>query len=256
MKFTYALTSALVAASATAQIEIVGGKEATTGQHLYVTSLRLTANGTAECGGSLIAPNVVLTAAHCLPVGPKYVAIGSHFDIGTQDGEQIKIKEIIPHSKYNSSTFSNDFAILVLERASKFAPVEISFDDVTPGIATVVRGWGRTTQGGNYSDVLLEVSVDTLANTQCAKLLAPNVVDEFMLCAGGKLGEDSCQGDSGGPLTIEANGSEMLVGVVSWGRGCALADMPGVYSRISTARSSFNLTSQPMHPPSVPPKPL
>ncbi|KAF0717454.1 Aste57867_2281 [Aphanomyces stellatus] len=256
MKFTYAFTTVLATALATAQVEIVGGKEAAKGQHLYVTSLRSTAGGSALCGASLIAPNVVLTAAHCLPLEPQYVAIGSHFASGTQDGEQIKIKEIIPHSKYNESTTSNDFAILVLERASKFPPVEVSFETVAPGTPTVVRGWGRTSEGGTTSNILLEVGVGALSNSQCTKLLAPSVVDEFMLCAGGKLGEDSCQGDSGGPLTIEATGTEKLVGVVSWGIGCAQANKPGVYSRISTARSfiqPYLTTNAPTSRPSVAP---
>ncbi|KAF0717455.1 hypothetical protein As57867_002277, partial [Aphanomyces stellatus] len=230
-------TTALIAALATAQVEIVGGKEAAKGQHLYVTSLRSTAGGSTLCGASLIAPDVVLTAAHCLAQNPQYVAIGSHFASGTQDGEQIKIKKIIPHPKYNESTISNDFAILVLERASKFHPVEVSFETVAPGTPTVIRGWGLTSEQGTTSNILLEVGVDALSNSQCTKLLAPSVVDEFMLCAGGKLGEDSCQDDSGGPLTVEQNGSEKLVGVVSWGIGCAQANKPGVYSRISTARN-------------------
>ncbi|KAF0708690.1 Aste57867_6244 [Aphanomyces stellatus] len=237
MKFIYAFATALLATSATAQIEIVGGKEAEKGKHLYVSGLREVADGQTGCGASLIASNVVLTAAHCEPSTNDFVAIGSHFASGKEDGEQIKVKEVFVHKKYNDTTFSNDFAILILERASKFPPVEVSFDEVAPATPTVVRGWGRTAEGGQPSNVLLEVGVDALANAQCATLLSPYSVDEFMLCAGGKLGEDSCQGDSGGPLTVEANGSAKLVGVVSWGLGCAQANKPGVYSRISAARS-------------------
>ncbi|KAF0699670.1 Aste57867_9770 [Aphanomyces stellatus] len=82
----------------------------------------------------------------------------------------------------------------------------------------------------------MEVEVDALDNAKCAQMLAGNTVDKTMLCAGGKAGEDSCQGDSGGPLTIETNGTEVLVGVVSWSLGCAEAGKPGVYGRISEAK--------------------
>ncbi|KAF0694055.1 Aste57867_15025 [Aphanomyces stellatus] len=236
MKFTYAFTTVLATALATAKLEIAGGKEATMGQHLYVTSLRWRAADGTMCGGSLIAPNVVLTAAHCLSAQPRYVAIGSHFRIGTQDGEQIKIKESITHPKYNKTLGSNDLAILTLERASIFPPVEVSFDEVATGTPTIVRGWGLNSKRDKFSNILLEVGVDTFANSQCAKFLAPNIVDEFMLCAKGKFGEDPCDGDSGGPLTIEANGTAKLVGVVSWGRECGRVNTPSVYSRISAAR--------------------
>ncbi|KAF0704268.1 Aste57867_7397 [Aphanomyces stellatus] len=234
----HAIVTALLVATAYAdEIEIVGGTEAAVGKHLYVTGLRQTATKSDQCGGSLIAPNVVLTAAHCTGHGLNYVSIGTHYLSGTQDGEQIMVKQEIKHPQYDSSTESNDFAILLLERNSTIAPVQVSFDNVTEGTPTIVRGWGTLSSGGSQPNVLMEVEVDALNNTKCAQLLAPNTVDDTMLCAGGKLGEDSCQGDSGGPLTIEQNGNEVLVGVVSWGDGCAQQDKPGVYSRISAARA-------------------
>ncbi|RHZ18190.1 hypothetical protein DYB37_007666 [Aphanomyces astaci] len=237
MNILFAL-SALLAASTTvvAQQEIVGGVEAAVGQHLYVSGFRSTETGASTCGSSLIAPNVVLTAAHCIGRGRKFVSIGSHYKSGTNDGERIKVKRFIKHPKYNAGTTSYDFAILILEQPSKFPPVQVSFDTVAPGTPTILRGWGRTSSGGASSQLLLEVGVDSISNEKCAKLLTGYTVNEAMLCAGGKLGEDSCQGDSGGPLTVESNGSVKLVGVVSWGIGCAQKDKPGVYSRISIAR--------------------
>ncbi|RHZ03892.1 hypothetical protein DYB26_016474, partial [Aphanomyces astaci] len=129
-----------------------------------------------------------------------------------------------------------DIGVLILERNSKFPAVEVSFDTVAAGTPTVVRGWGSTSSGGSVSKVLLEVGVDTVSNQQCAKWLSGPSIDASMLCAGGKVGEDSCQGDSGGPLTVETGGSAKLVGVVSWGLGCAEKNKPGVYGRISMAR--------------------
>ncbi|RHY52610.1 hypothetical protein DYB34_011068 [Aphanomyces astaci] len=233
MKVAFAFS--VLITSVTAQLRIVGGKEAAVGKHLYVTGLRSSASGRTSCGGSLIAPNVVLTAAHCTKGPVNYVAIGSHYNSGTMDGEQIKVKQAIKHPKYNGVTYSNDFAALILERDSKFPAVEVSFDTVAAGTPTVVRGWGTTSTGGSMSKVLKEVGVDMVNQEQCNKWMS-NRVETNMLCCGGKEGEDACQGDSGGPLTVEIGGSEKLVGVVSWGLKCAEKNKPGVYSRISMAR--------------------
>ncbi|RHY77443.1 hypothetical protein DYB38_009790 [Aphanomyces astaci] len=234
MKVAFAFS--VLVTSVTAQLRIVGGKEAAVGKHLNVTGLRSSASGRTSCGGSLIAPNVVLTAAHCMRGGVNYVAIGSHYNSGTMDGEQIKVKQAIKHSKYNEMTYSYDIGVLILEHDYKFPAVEVSFDTVADDTTTVVRGWGTTSTGGSMSNVLLEVRVDTVSNQQCAKWLSGASVDASMLCSGGKVGEDSCQGDSGGPLTAETGGSAKLVGVVSWGLDCAKKNKPGVYSRISMAR--------------------
>ncbi|RQM28393.1 hypothetical protein B5M09_013124, partial [Aphanomyces astaci] len=233
MKVAFAFS--VLVTSVTAQLRIVGGKEAAVGKHLYVTGLRSSASGITTCGGSLIAPNVVLTAAHCTKGPVNYVAIGSHYNSGTMDGEQIKVKQTIKHPKYNETTYSYDIGVLILELDSKFPAVEVSFDTVAADTTTVVRGWGTTSTGGSMSKVLKEVGVDMVNQEQCNKWMS-NRVETNMLCCGGKEGEDSCQGDSGGPLTVEIGGSEKLVGVVSWGLKCAEKNKPGVYSRISMSR--------------------
>ncbi|KAG9405063.1 hypothetical protein AC1031_004165 [Aphanomyces cochlioides] len=237
MNILFALSALL--ATAAGQLEIVGGKEAAVGKHLYVASLRTSAGAQTTCGGSLIAPNVILTAAHCsieTNYAIKYAVIGSHYNGGTQYGETIAVKQQIVHPKYNRNTNTNDFAIYILASNAKTAPVTVSFDTVAASTPVVVRGWGVTQEDGSEPSVLLELGINTLTNTRCAQLLSPYNVDSTMLCAGGQSGKDSCQGDSGGPLTVESSGSEKLVGVVSWGLGCAQANKPGVYSRISTAK--------------------
>ncbi|CAK4651545.1 hypothetical protein LEN26_009909 [Aphanomyces euteiches] len=259
MKLFYAL-SALVASAFADNIEIVGGTEAAVGKHLYVTSLRLTASGETECGGSLIAPNVVLTAAHCnveINGAIKYAVIGSHYNGGTQYGETIAVKQQIVHPKYNKDTNTNDFAIFILASNSKQTPVPVSFDTVGANVPIVVRGWGATQENGDEPNALLELTINTLDNAKCANLLSGYNVDNTMVCAGGQSGKDSCQGDSGGPLTIESNGQETLVGVVSWGIGCAEANKPGVYGRLSAAKDFIApyLTSSPTVSPTPSTKP-
>ncbi|KAG9405048.1 hypothetical protein AC1031_004149 [Aphanomyces cochlioides] len=238
MKIFYAL-SALFASAAAQQIEIVGGTEAAAGKHLYVASLREDATGETNCGGSLIAPNVILTVAHCFVEANyalKYAVIGTHYSSGSQGGETIAIKQQIVHPKNDPNTNAYDFAIYILASNSKQTTVQVSFDEVAANVPVVVRGFGTTSEGGSEPNALLELTINTLDNAKCANLLSGYTVDDTMVCAGGQVGKDSCQGDSGGPLTIESNGQETLVGVVSWGIGCAEANKPGVYGRISAAK--------------------
>jgi trypsin len=231
MKFAVVL-SALVAL-VVASPEIVGGEGAKI-RHRYVAGLKTTRLGWNKCGGSLIAPNVILTAAHCTGSWLKVAVVGSHKLSGKHDGELVTIVRQIVHPQYNPRTMSNDVAILLLDRdITNIEPVEVSFDRVGAYVLTMVRGWGTTIANGIRSQVLKEVRVASWDNAKAQAIGLP--LDETMIASGGVKGQDSCQGDSGGPMTIEHNGTTKLVGVVSWGFDCALENSPGVYSRLDTA---------------------
>jgi len=215
---------------------ILGGSIVPPGTKTYTTGVRATLSGSDFCGGSLITPTHVLTAAHCMAGDIQYVSVGTHYLNGTADGEQIKVVNRTRHPKYASATNSYDFLVLELEIASSFPPVALAQgddSDVAAGGDATVMGWGATTRGGSPSPELLRVDVPIVNNTACAKVLE---VDATMLCAGGELDMDSCQGDSGGPLIVEKPAEDVLVGVVSWGNGCGLAGYPGVYARVSVAK--------------------
>ncbi|CAK4112405.1 unnamed protein product [Aphanomyces euteiches] len=216
MKIFYAL-SALFASAAAQQIEIVGATEAAAGTFFDRSQC------TAHCS---IEANYAL----------EYAVIGTHYSSGSQGGETIAIKQQIVHPKNHPNTNAYEFAIYILASDSKQTPVQVSFDEVAANVPVIVRGFGATSEGGSEPNALLELTTNTLDNAKCANLLSGCAVDDTMICAGGQAGKDSCHGDSGGPLTIESNGQETLVGVVSWGIGCAEADKPSVYGRISAAK--------------------
>ena len=227
-------------------IEIAGGNETEIGKHLYVTGLREEATGPNYCGGAVIAPTTILTTSRCTNRDwIQYVSIGSHFISGGLDGERIKVKNIVLHPKYDSDTKVYDFAILELANATTVTPIEILFDEkdpaVAPGVLATARGWGATSPGGSLSSVLKEVGLKVWSNKDCQAafdMVNPSLtpVDVTMLCAGGVKGEDTCSGDIGGPLTVTKDGKDVLVGLTSWGVGCAQAGRPGVYARISYAK--------------------
>lgn len=104
-----------------------------------------------------------------------------------------------------------------------------------PELTTI--GFGTTSSGGSVSSRLLEATVDYVSNTECATAYSGTgtIVDDSQIC-GASPGKDACQGDSGGPFIVKcANEEDTLVGVVSWGIGCASPDFPGVYGRVSNA---------------------
>ncbi|RHX97116.1 hypothetical protein DYB25_011244 [Aphanomyces astaci] len=212
--------------------EILGGQEAQFGQHRYVAGLKNSRDANTTCGGSLIAPNVVLTAAHCLTGKLRAVVVGTHYLTGFADGELANVIQEIKHPK------ASDVGIVILDRnITTIQPVAVSFEFVPAGVDTWVRGWGLVTSRGPQSPVLKELNVTTWDNTRTSAALFFLRVSDTTLGAGGKKGEDSCGGDSGGPLTIEENGTVRLVGLVSWGISCGLRGFPGIYERASAAHA-------------------
>jgi hypothetical protein len=120
-----------------------------------------------------------------------------------------------------------------------YNPIELDETPPSPdnayeaGVAQAL-GWGKTAPGpdGRYSAILIEVRVYLSDRKRCAAQPGyRGAVDETVLCAAGG-GRDTCTGDSGGPLVADTAG-RMLIGIVSWGRGCADQNSPGVYTRVS-----------------------
>jgi len=211
----------------TASTRIVNGKEVDPrGKYPFAVNNHF-------CGGSLIAPRVVLSAAHCSGY-VKYVNIGRHdTNDKTEVYETFQIVEEIVHPNYNDNTLDYDFMMLRINGKSKYTPVEIDdgSSDLSVGEDLTVMGWGRTTEGGSVSNVLLEAEVDAISDNQCKRKMSG--ITDRMFCANrvvGGITYDACQGDSGGAIINKADSK--LVGVVSWGEGCARPGKPGVYSRV------------------------
>jgi secreted trypsin-like serine protease len=242
MKVAVALLAATAAVTQASDIQplILGGTIVPVGQKTYTVGLRRSATGPNTCGGTLITPTHVLTAGHCSGFF-SHASVGSHFLSGSSDGERIRIKKDTPHPKYvDMFALVYDYAILELETPSKVTPVKLlSADSETfAGQNATVMGWGTTTSGGSQPRDLLRVDVTVRSDKDCkaAQIRGPAIM-ESMFCAGGVRNKDSCQSDSGGPLILEQATGDVLVGVVSWGESCGLANKPGVYSKVSLEKA-------------------
>jgi len=225
---------------------IVGGTEAPEGRFPYMANLA-SGSGSIFCGGSLIAPNVVLSAAHCAGTDKIFV---SRWDLtsNSEEFEEFDVVEEVPHPEYNSNTMDKDVMLLRLGGSSSTAPVRIDAAGSDDGVDLPlneefsqelnVMGWGTLSSGGSTPPRLMEVGVGYVPNNVCDSNYAWETISGAMMCAASP-GKDSCQGDSGGPLIIKGNSAaeDFQVGVVSWGYGCAQAGYPGVYARISAVRS-------------------
>ncbi|MET7300704.1 serine protease [Embleya sp. NPDC005575] len=229
---------------------VVGGTPADTATYPWAVALSSRAEyGSARsgqfCGGTLIAPTKVLTAAHCMYDAngkrddrPDLKVIQGRTDLRTTQGHEVAVGEVYVNPDFDPGRILGDWAVLTLDEPLETGVASMVGQDAdvyASGTASTVVGWGDTTGRGDYSSTLRQVTVPLVSDATCGAAYPGGRYGTYdavaMVCAGERLGgKDACSADSGGPLLVAGR----VAGIVSWGDGCALAGKPGVYTRLAS----------------------
>ncbi len=223
---------------------IVGGVVAEKGEFPFQVSLQ-TSSGSHFCGASLIKKNWILTAAHCVSRwnASNKIVVGLHDQKDKTGSETFNSVKVVAHPQFNKNTLDYDYAVIQLNADSKFRSIDLNTTEIQipeadqSPVNVWTSGWGTTSEGSYTLPRLLnKVEVPLVTAKACNDPAAYNGgITDRMLCAGlVQGGKDSCQGDSGGPLFVkQTSGDYLLLGVVSWGDGCARPNKFGVYSKVN-----------------------
>lgn len=216
---------------------IVGGTPVDISSVPYLINLRI--GGAFICGGSLITPNHVLTAAHCVKGVPasRMQIVGGATLLTDANGVRRAVAKVYTPKAYNGQTLNSDVAVLKLKaplEGRNIATIELCNASFKAGELIKVSGWGLTSERNKQiSQQVRSVEVALITRKSCVQQYRMRgTISNTMFCASIPGVKDACEGDSGGPAVYQGQ----LCGIVSWGLGCARRNFPGVYTSVKTVR--------------------
>lgn len=211
---------------------IVGGEDADIREFPHQISMRY--RGGHRCGGAIVKSNVIVSAAHCVNTlaNADNLTIVAGSTTLLPYTQALPVRQFFVHENYRTLNNDYDAAVLILDGDFEFnelvQPITLAKERPEHGTPVIVTGWGVTTEGGYIPNTLQKVEVNVVENSECKRAYSIMLTSRMLCAAVDGGGKDACQGDSGGPLIY----NNELLGIVSWGTGCARPNYPGVYASV------------------------